>query len=298
MMINKNKLNLNKVKYFFRSALNIAQEKKCPFCGGNELKKLDGKYIVTSLLECQDCKLNHRHPRDSEKFLEKFYQVDYSISNKMMTSLPNDQEINTLKIKNFPALRAYDDYIDACFNRDPKGLKIIDYGCSWGYNVYKLKKSGYDTLGYELSIPRAKFGEEKLDVSIYTDEIDLREGNDLFLSSHVIEHLPSIGKFIDFSKKVLKEDGIFMAFCPNGGLGYAKRHPDIWHGTWGLEHPNHLSVEFAANAFKNNPYLILTGDWVFEPSQIKDWDGKSQIISPVQDGKELLIIAKPNINIK
>ena len=295
MIINKNKLNLNKLKYFFRSAINTNQKKECPFCGGNDFKRLDSKYFFTSLLECQNCKLNHRHPKDTEFFFNKFYQIDYKIDTSMMTNIPSDEEINRKKANNFSSLRAYDPYIDACFDGKGKDLTIIDYGCSWGYNVYKLQNSGYDALGYELSVPRAKFGEEKLGVSIYTDENKIRKENDLILSSHVIEHLPFINKFIDLSKKLLKKEGVFMAYCPNGGEGYAKRDPAIWHGTWGLEHPNHLSVEFATQAFKDNPYLVLTGDWEFEPSQIANWDGKSQVVSNIQDGKELLIIAKPNV---
>jgi hypothetical protein len=51
-------------------------------------------------------------------------------------------------------------------------------------------------------------------------------------------------------------------------------------------------------AFRNNPYLILTDDWVFNSNQMKDWDGASQVISSSQSGAQLLIISKPNIDLR
>lgn len=49
--------------------------------------------------------------------------------------------------------------------------------------------------------------------------------------------------------------------------------------------------------FRKNPYLILSGDWIFNSLEIQNWDGISQQTGLKKDGKELLIIAKPNINL-
>lgn len=176
-------------------------------------------------------------------------------------------------------------------------MDVIDYGCSWGYNLYQLEQSGFNPSGYELSVPRAKFGEEKLGVKIFTNENDLPVNQDLFLSSHVIEHLSKLTAFIKLSQDKLNKEGIFMAFCPNGNNEYRQRESETWHGSWGDIHVNLIDQEFAKEVFKNNPYLILTGDWEFDPKEISNWDGKSQTIGSKMDGKELLIIAKPNIKI-
>ena len=285
-----------KFDYLLRSIINFRQKKECPFCGGNKLKKIDRKYLFTSLLKCDNCKLSHRHPKDNDKWLREFYQKDYSIDTHMMTKLHSDIELETLKKNNFSTLRSYDKYIKALFKVN-NNLKIIDYGCSWGYNVYQLINSGYDAVGYELSIPRAKFGKAKLSVPIIYNPDQLPENNDLILSSHTIEHLNNINDFISLCKKHLKLDGIFIAFCPNGSEAYAKREPSIYHINWGAVHPNYLSVEFAQYVFKDNPYLILTGDWEFDPNQLSKWDGLSQVTNSYQEGKELLIISKPNIKI-
>lgn len=284
-----------RLKYLFRSMSNITQTKVCPNCGSKNLKSIDSKSFVTSLLKCKDCDLNHRHPKDSAKWLEKYYQQEYKIDTHMMTDLPSDSEIAKLKDNNFENLRSYDAYLTALFGTD--AIKILDYGTSWGYNVFKLRNSKYDAVGFELSKPRAKFGEEKLGVKIFSELDEVPKDLDVVLSSHVIEHLIDLPSFFNFSKSHLKEEGVFIAFCPNGNDEYRQRETEIWHGSWGDIHVNLLDADFAKNAFKNNPYLILSGDWSFNAEQIKNWDGKSQILGDKKDGKELLIIAKPNIKL-
>ena len=97
----------------------------------------------------------------------------------MMTDLPSDKEINKLKKDGFNSERDYSKYINKLF--DSKFIKIVDYGCSWGYNVFKLKKSGYSAVGFEISKPRAKFGEQKLGIKIYSDQKNIPSEQDLFL---------------------------------------------------------------------------------------------------------------------
>ncbi|MFM2224638.1 MAG: hypothetical protein RJA07_840 [Bacteroidota bacterium] len=282
-----------KIDYLLRSALNSTQEKKCPYCGSTDVEKIDSKYIFTSLLSCKKCNFNHRHPKDDEQWLQKFYQKEYNIETHM-TLMPSANEIKKLKEDNFPKLRLYDKYIQALFKSKPN-VKMIDYGCSWGYNVFKLIKSGFNAIGFELSVPRAQFGIKNLAVPIIFDIEKLPAANDLILSSHVIEHLSDISGFVALSKKLLTANGVFMAFCPNGTDAYRKREPHVWHINWGLVHPNYLTIKFAQFVFKNNPYLILTGDWDFNAEDISNWDGKSQVVGSFHEGKELLIIAKPNI---
>ena len=286
-----------RLKYLIRSISNITQKKECPNCKSSDLISIDSKSFVTSLLKCKECELNHRHPKDSAKWLDKYYQQEYKIDNQMMTDLPSDSEIDKLKKNNFNHLRSYDQYLNALSSASP--IKILDYGTSWGYNVFKLKKPNYDAVGFELSKPRASFGEEKLGVKIFSDLNKVPNNLDIILSSHVIEHLIDLPSFFEFSRKQLKDDGIFIAFCPNGNKEYRARENEFknWHGSWGDIHVNLLDLEFAKNTFKKNPYLILSGDWDFDLDEITNWDGKNQVVGDKKDGKELLIIAKPNITL-
>lgn len=284
-----------RIKYLYRSLSNMTQKKECPNCSSTGLREIDHKYFITTLYKCNQCGLNHRHPKDSAKWLDQFYQHEYEIDTHMMTDLPSDSEIEKHKSENFESLRGYDDYLKILFKEE--AVRIIDYGCSWGYNVYRLNQAGHEAVGYEVSRPRAEFGASKLNISIYHEEEGVPGEQDLLLSSHVIEHLIDLPAFFDYSRSRLKKDGLFMAFCPNGNAEYRKREPETWHGSWGDIYVSLLDLDFAKHAFRNHPYLIMSGDWRFNLDEISSWDGKSQVQGEKLDGKELLIIAKPNIHI-
>lgn len=287
-----------KLDYLKRSIFNIFQPKICPFCEGKKGQVIDRKYIFTSLVKCDTCHLNFRFPKDTKEFFEKFYQNDYAVDVHMITDLPNEAELQKLIDNNFSGLRNYTPYINALINsKNNENVKVVDYGCSWGYAVYQLKKEGFDAVGFELSIPRATFGQKTLGISIQTKPDDIRGNNDLMMSSHVIEHLSDIEEFVNLCRSKLKEKGIFMAFCPNGSKEFRDRKPNDFHGIWGLEHPNYLDVQFASYLFQDNPYLILTDDWNFNFEILDNWDGNSQVRGNKKDGEELLIIAKPNLQI-
>ena len=88
---------------------NITQKKECPNCSSIDLREIDHKYFITTLYKCDQCGLNHRHPKDSAKWLDQFYQHEYEIDTHMMTDLPSDSEIEKHKSENFESLRGYDD---------------------------------------------------------------------------------------------------------------------------------------------------------------------------------------------
>tara|TARA_Y100000991_G_scaffold215709_1_gene207688 strand:+ start:9502 stop:10386 length:885 start_codon:yes stop_codon:yes gene_type:complete len=284
-----------RLKYLIRSLSNSFQKKECPYCGKKDFELVDKKYFVTTLIRCKNCHLKHRHPKDSLQWLENFYQKEYEIEQKLMTDLPSEKDLELLKKSNFKSYRPFKKYISSVFG--DKKIKILDYGCSWGYNVYKLANLGYHIKGLELSVPRAKFGEKKLGIKIFNNWDSIEENHDLIISDHVIEHLIDISTTIKKVKQSLNKDGIFMSFCPNGNNEYRKREPKVWHGSWGDIHVNSIDYKFAKHVFNENPFLILSGDWIFNFNEIKDWDGVSQKVGIKKDGKELLIISKPNIKI-
>jgi transcription elongation factor Elf1 len=284
----------SKAKYLLRSIANFNQKKICPFCGTETYKVVDRKYFFTSLLRCNDCGLQYRFPKDTKEFLVQFYQTEYSVDVHMMTDLPGENELKGLMEDNFSGLRNYSKYIKAINSN--QNIRVLDYGCSWGYSIFQLKNAGYDVQGFEISVPRALYG-KKLNVEIVTDHNGIRDNNDVILSSHVIEHLSDINDFIDIARKKLTREGALMIFCPNGSPEYRTREPELFHVNWGFIHPNYLHPNFVVNAFKDNPYLILTGDWDFDERNILDWNRRSQIVLGKRDGKELLFIVYPNIKI-
>ena len=45
-------------------------------------------------------------------------------------------------------------------------LELLDFGCSWGYGSFQLKKQGYKVYSYEISKPRSNYAKTKLNIKI------------------------------------------------------------------------------------------------------------------------------------
>lgn len=285
----------SKLKYLFRSAQHYFSAVCCPNCNGFNSKRIDRKYLVTRLFECQNCQLQFRHPADSKAFNEEFYQSDYEQDDGITTDLPSADELRKMISSNFNNSSKNADPIIALWQSifsDLNDVKAIDYGSSWGYMSYQFLKRGIKTQSFEISRPRATYGNRHLELNIKSNTSDLETGNDLFYSSHVIEHVPSIGDMVNESKRLLKREGIFVAESPNGSAAFRKINASGFHQGWGLVHPNYLSDKFYQHLFEDNPYLVTSTP--FPLDAIRQWDGKSQVSHDTAGG-QLLVIAKPNV---
>lgn len=286
-----------KVSYLIDSVLHYGSPVVCPSCGSTHATQIDRKYMVTRLFECDQCKLYFRHPSDSAEVNKKFYQKEYMEGDGITTYMPSQAELEELKKMDFTtdsnknAVRLQK--LFACLFSDLKGVKILDYGASWGYVSYQFRVFGMDVESYEISVPRASFGNQSLGLRIHTNERDLRNGNDIFFSSHVIEHVPSPGRMLDLGKKLVNKDGYLITICPNGSPEYRQKDPEGFHAAWGKVHPNYLNAAFFQTKFKNSPYFITTSPFNFD--KIANWDKRSQVVDSQLENEEILVIAKPNV---
>lgn len=291
-------MNKSKVEYLLRSASRYFSPVVCTNCGHTIASKVDQKYFFTRLFECQRCYLQFRHPSDSVSFNEKFYQSDYEQDDGITTDLPDTQTLQQMLSTDFSGSAKNADHVVDLWKSifpDVKSIRAIDYGSSWGYMSYQFLKKGIQTQSFEISRPRAAFGNKHLELSIKSDANDLQPDNDLFYSSHVIEHVPSITDMVNTAKRLLKPDGIFLAECPNGSKAFRDQNESNFHQGWGLVHPNYLSDKFYQELFRKNPYFITSAP--FDLAAIKKWDGVSQVTHDTAGG-QLLIIAKPNVSLK
>jgi 2-polyprenyl-3-methyl-5-hydroxy-6-metoxy-1,4-benzoquinol methylase len=282
-----------KINYLLDSTLRYFEAVKCPYCSSGKHILIDRKYIVTRLFECEDCHLYFRHPQERIIQNKIFYQTDYKEKDNITAFLPDKIELETLINNDFQKgnknAGRYVRLFRSLFPGEQK-LKIIDYGCSWGYITFQLAKAGFDMQGYEISKARVAYGNSNLGVDIKDRENELRKGNDLFFSAHVIEHHPDIKGMISLAKKLVTPDGYFVAISPNGSEEYRSRNNSSFHHAWGKVHPNYLNAGFYKTIFKNHPYFI--GCSPFDFGRIRTW-GNNQIIDKT-DGEELILIAKPN----
>jgi 2-polyprenyl-3-methyl-5-hydroxy-6-metoxy-1,4-benzoquinol methylase len=286
---------LDRFDYLFDAARRFNEPVVCPFCKTTDAKVIDRKYMFARLFECSHCHLYFRHPVDSVEHNRKFYQKNYVESDSFTTNMPSAEELDELKNNSFNVSKdrsagRFINLFNALFPRLDH-LKIVDYGTSWGYLSYQFRMAGLDVQSFEISEPRAAFGNKHLGLEILTDQSKLSGTNDIFFSSHVIEHVPSIGHMLNLGKSLLKPEGLFIATCPNGSRDFRKNNEHAFHHSWGKVHPNYLNRDFYQHIFRENPYYMGSNE--FNYREIKQWDKQSQVISDLGN-EELLVIVKVN----
>lgn len=286
----------NKINYLTRTILHYFDKAICPSCQSKDCKVIDRKYIFARLFECNNCHLYFRHPVDTVNENKKFYQEEYKQKGEgITTDIPDKITLDKLKQNNFAGTTKNIQHYVSLFKKlfPNKNATIIDFGANWGYHSYQFKKAGFEVSSYEISVPRAVLGKKLLDVDILTQVEDLPTNNDIFFSSHVIEHLPDIPYMISLAQKKLNENGIFVAECPNGSKEFRSKNPKAFTACWGAVHPNYLNAKYYQFMFKQNPYFITSTPLNIE--DILNWDRKTQVCKNLS-GDQLVVFAFINQN--
>lgn len=247
----------------------VGDGRECPSCGASQSMLIDKKYMVTALRRCKSCSLLFRTPTTTPAENASFYQSNYTEG--FTTEMPSADKLKHLldsKFKNEE--KDYTRYINLLEALGAKkGDSLFDFGCSWGYGSWQFGEHGFNVDSFEISKPRASYAKDKLHVNVHTTRPDVRDKYDIFFSSHVIEHVPSVNDVIDYAKQVLKPGGLFVALTPNGSEEYRKANAHSWHKLWGLVHPNFLDKTFYQNNFGDCPYII--GSTPCDLNQLQSW---------------------------
>jgi 2-polyprenyl-3-methyl-5-hydroxy-6-metoxy-1,4-benzoquinol methylase len=234
-----------------------------------------------------------RYPTTTARENESFYQDQYSEG--FTTQLPSNDALATLIETNFSGgEKDYSRNIEILRSLGvPNGARVLDFGCSWGYGSHQLVRGGYQVTGFEISKPRCTFAQEKLRIDAYSSLDEVTGPFDLVFSSHVVEHLPSVGASIAELMVHLKPGGLFVAFTPNGSYEFRRVQPTSWMRFWGDVHPNLLDAEFYRKAFANHRYLLASSP--FNVNALREW-GLARIPTELDlSGDELLVVVEKPI---
>jgi hypothetical protein len=232
---------------------------KCPNCGGDKSRIVDRKYLITQLRRCSNCQILFRTPTDDPADNASFYETEYNQG--FTTDIPSDDELVQLKKSNFVGHeKDYSYYIRVLTQLGLKpGAKIFDYGCSWGYGSYQFIRAGFDVTSFEVAPTRRRFAHEKLGIATVDDmeraATDLALNFDCFFSAHVLEHVPSPAQSFSYAMSLLKLDGLFVSFTPNGSDARRAITPN-WSSEWGEVHPNYIDDLFFDKSFKLTPRVV------------------------------------------
>lgn len=264
----------------------------CPSCGFGDSDIIARKYFVTTLRRCRDCKLLFRAPTTPLSVYEQYYQSEYRSG--LTTELPDDKELTRYLSRKFSGTeKDFTRYIAILESLDvPKGARILDYGCSWGYGCWQLHEHGYKAVGYELSKSRAAYGREKLGVEVIEETREIPGTFDVFFSTHVVEHVPDVATFLKFAFSLLARNGIFVAITPNGSQQYRRLKESNWMRVWGYKHPVLLDEEYVVRTFGGSSYLATTRLRDYEG--ITNWARSGGSIIGDMTGWELLVAVRPD----
>jgi SAM-dependent methyltransferase len=196
------------------------------------------KALVTSLRECDNCGLRFRVPKDSSEAALRFYQAEYQQG--FTTDCPSDEELQRLVSTGFRGNpNDYSFYIEVLHALGLRpGNRVLDFGCSWGYGSWQLRRAGFQVYSYEVSKPRAEYAAAKLGCHIISSLREIPEPVDCFFSAHVIEHLPNPNIMWEAIGQVLAERGVVVCFTPNGESHLEQIYgTKQYHRLWGKVHP-------------------------------------------------------------
>jgi len=169
------------------------------------------------------------------------------------------------------------------------GASLLDFGCSWGYGSWQFAQFGLRVKALEVSHPRAHYARDALGVDVVYNLAEVGSGFDVFFSSHVLEHVPSVGPIIELGMQKLKDGGLFVAFVPNGSLVRRQDDKALWKKAWGLKHPNFIDEVYCAQALGRFPYYIASSP--YDPAELSRWAmGPDQHVGDLK-GRELLVVS-------
>jgi SAM-dependent methyltransferase len=220
---------------------------------------VDRKYLITQLRRCGNCQLMFRTPTDDPENNLLFYEREYTQG--FNTDLPSDAALAEMKRSNFAGTeKCYSYYISVLTQLGLKpGSSIFDYGCSWGYGSYQFAQAGFEVVSFEVAPSRKRYAHEKLGVRTVDDmdraATDFAGHFDCFFSAHVLEHVPSPAQSFKYAMRLLKPNGLFVSFTPNGSDANRAVEPN-WSKHWGEVHPNFIDDVFLDSSFKLSPRAI------------------------------------------
>jgi 2-polyprenyl-3-methyl-5-hydroxy-6-metoxy-1,4-benzoquinol methylase len=260
------------------------QKNRCPYCDSDASRLVNVRRGIIQIRRCNVCNLMFRYPKDSTDFNKKFYQSLYSEG--ATTDMPSPDVLAELKRTNFQSENNFTEKINllkSILDKGTDNVKVLDYGASWGYATYQLNRAGFEAIGFEMSKPRASYGEQNLGVTIISELGTLKSYGssfDVIFTSHVIEHIPTPHQVFDTFNELLKSDGILLAFVPND------------HGTTlGKHHLISLNKEFCKFALpKHNFENVVCFSNPYKAGEIREMIAQNQ--DGDISGHELMIYAK------
>lgn len=133
-------------------------EVPCPLCGTAD-KKLLGTFHfqgqILGLVECEECCLVYVSPRLSEEAMEVYFQT--------YTDVSSLEKIARWRAYNQPKIEQDLNILKSLL---PRGKRILDIGCGYGFFQQQAREIGYETVGVEISRPACEYASKELGLDV------------------------------------------------------------------------------------------------------------------------------------
>jgi SAM-dependent methyltransferase len=236
---------------------------RCPVCGQGTTRPY-WQFEGYAFARCVGCSHVFQNPRPRPADLARRYDEDYK-----QYEIENAE--NFFKLMQLGLADLGFDEIEASL---PAGSRFIDIGCATGVLVRHMADRGWESVGVELCEGSANYGRRHRGVDIRTCTLESAAFPDahfdLVHSSHVIEHIPEPGAFVDEIRRVLKPGGwcVTVTPCVTGlQARLLGRH-------WRSAIADHVHL-FSPEGLKR-----LYADRGLQPVRLKTWGGIAKGLAP------------------
>lgn len=212
-----------------------------------------------TFVKCENCGLIYLNPRPSLKQIKHLYEKEYTPEGweMIVRGLESPRWENVRKLWH----KVNGNYSD-CVIEDARGT-VLEIGCGSGEKFLSvLKRKGCEVFGVEINDRYVEM-HEKRGLNVFYGSLEEAkfpyEHFDTVIMSQVIEHLPSPKQTLIEIRRILKQEGRILIYCPNAD-GYLRScFGKYWHG-WHI--PFHFFV------FSNRTISKLAKDVGFTVSKI------------------------------
>jgi len=173
-------------------------------------------YFHLPVYFCKKC--NFYITGESEKIkqqLNELYSKEYWIDRKAENSIKsNYEDTDSLSKK-----RSWESQLKYCVSYIKNKNKLLEIGAGGGQSLEWFEEKNFDVTGIEPDQNNVKLINKRLKKGKclvgFVEDIEIEEKFDIIWMSHVLEHLVNPKQFLEKTKNMLKENGIFFIEVPN-----------------------------------------------------------------------------------
>ena len=215
--------------------MKLIKRDKCPFCENNQFKYLfkkdyDSKILKNFLTEyynddkiceilqndqyeiceCCNCRGLFQKNIPDEELSIYLYETLISSENSFNKKL-------NLSSLNFEQFFEDAQIIEKLINKKNHKIKILEFGCGWGFWAKFMNSINFDVETVEISSPRIEYL-KKIGIKNYQSIDAISNNYDVIFSNQAIEHISHPLEILSLLKKKLNINGIMFHKFPSSFL--------------------------------------------------------------------------------